>query len=110
MGKDYPFGSAHFWLGGHGGNIYLGIALGRPNTWLRKERADAAVFVSQDGGAHWNVLIEGLSGGVMAMCPGLGGQGVFASTSEGDVLSVDSGVARTVISGLPSITALAVGA
>jgi photosystem II stability/assembly factor-like uncharacterized protein len=93
-----------------GGNIYLGIALGRPNTWLRKDRADAAVFVSQDGGAHWNALIEGLSGGVMAMCPRIGGQGVFASTSEGDVLSVDSDGARTIISGLPSITALAVGA
>jgi photosystem II stability/assembly factor-like uncharacterized protein len=93
-----------------GGNIYLGIALGRPNTWLRSKRADAAVFVSQDGGAHWDVLIEGLSGGVMAMCPGLGGQGVFASTSEGDVLSVDSSGARTIISGLPSITALALGA
>jgi hypothetical protein len=46
----------------------------------------------------------------MAMCPGLGGQGVFASTSEGDVLSVDSSGARTIISGLPSITALALGA
>ena len=28
------------------GAIYLGIALGRPNTWLRRERADAAVFFS----------------------------------------------------------------
>jgi hypothetical protein len=93
-----------------GGAIYLGIALGRPNTWLRKQRADAAVFVSKDGGAHWDSVIEGLSGGVMAMCPGVGGQGIFASTSEGDVLKIDSSGTRTIISGLPSITALAVGA
>ena len=92
------------------GAIYLGIALGRPNTWLRKERADAAVFVSKDGGAHWQAAIEGLSGGVMAMCAGIDGQGVFASTSEGDVLSVDSSGARRIISGLPSITAMALGA
>jgi hypothetical protein len=92
------------------GAIYLGIALGRPNTWLRKQRADAAVFVSQDGGAHWEIAVEGLSGGVMAMCPGLGGEDIFASTSEGNVVQIDSSGARTIISGLPSITALAVGA
>jgi photosystem II stability/assembly factor-like uncharacterized protein len=92
------------------GAIYLGMALGRPNTWLRKERADAAVFVSNDGGAHWGIAIEGLRGGVMAMCSAIDGQGVFASTSEGDVLSVDSSGARTIISGLPSITAIALGA
>ena len=90
------------------GTIYLGIALGRPNTWLRKERADAAVYASKDGGAHWLAAVEGLSGGVMAMCAGIDGQGVFASTSEGDVLSVDASGARRIISGLPSITAIAV--
>jgi photosystem II stability/assembly factor-like uncharacterized protein len=92
------------------GALYLGLALGRPNTWLRSKRADAAVLVSNDRGAHWDVVVEGLSGGVMAMCPGVGGEGIFASTSEGDVLRIDSFGARTVISGLPSITALAVGA
>jgi len=92
------------------GTIYLGMALGRPNTWLRKERADAAVYVSKDGGAHWQAAVEGLSGGVMAICAGIDGQGVFASTSEGDVLNVDSSGARRIISGLPSITALALGA
>ena len=92
------------------GTIYLGMALGRPNTWLRKERADAAVYASEDGGAHWQAAVEGLSGGVMAMCAGIDGQGVFASTSEGDVLSVGASGARRIISGLPSITALALGA
>jgi photosystem II stability/assembly factor-like uncharacterized protein len=91
------------------GAIYLGMALGRPNTWLRKERADAALFVSQDRGAHWDVAVEGLSGGIMAMCRAMDGRGVFVSTSEGDVLSVDSTGARKIISGLPSITAIAVG-
>jgi hypothetical protein len=92
------------------GNVYLGIAFGRPNTWLRKQRADAAVFISDDGGGHWDAAIEGLSGGVMAMCPGIDGQGIFASTSEGDVVKIDSSGARTIVSGLPSITALALGA
>ncbi len=69
------------------GAIYLGLALGRPNTWLRKQRADAAIFVSKDGGAHWDSATAALSGGVMAMCPAVGGEGVFASTSEGDVLA-----------------------
>jgi len=92
------------------GTVYLAMALGRPSTWLRKERADAALFASKDGGAHWDVAVEGLQGGIMAMCPGVGGQGVFASTSEGDVVQIDSSGHRTVITGLPSITALALGA
>ncbi len=92
------------------GTIYLAMALGRPNTWLRKERADAALFVSTDGGAHWNIAIEKLPGGIMAMCPALGEQGVLASTSEGDVVHVGPSRSRTIISGLPSITAIALGA
>lgn len=92
------------------GTLYLGMALGRPNTWLRKQRADAAIFASNDGGAHWNSVVEGLSGGVMAMCSGPEGKGVLASTSEGEVLSIDSSGAHRIISGLPSITALALGA
>jgi hypothetical protein len=91
------------------GTIYLAMALGRPNTWLRKERADAALFVSKNG-AHWDMAIDGLRGGIMAMCPSIGGQGVFASTSEGEVLHVDSSGPRAIISGLPSITAIALGA
>jgi hypothetical protein len=43
------------------------------------------------------------------MCPGIG-EGIFASTSEGDVMNVDSTGTRKIISGLPSITAIAVGA
>ena len=91
------------------GTIYLAMALGRPNTWLRKERADAALFVSKNG-VRWDMAIEGLRGGIMAMCPGIGGQGVFVSTSEGEVLHLDSSGSRTIISGLPSITAIALGA
>ena len=91
------------------GTIYLAMALGRPNTWLRKERADAALFVSKNG-TRWDMAMEGLRGGIMAMCPSISGQGVFASTSEGEVLHVDSSGPRTIISGLPSITAIALGA
>ena len=92
------------------GVIYLGMALGRPNTWLRRERADAALFVSNDGGAQWDIALDGVHGGIMAMCPGVGGQGVFASTSEGEVLRVDASGSRVIISGLPAITAIALGA
>lgn len=92
------------------GAIYLAIALGRPNTWLRDARADAALFVSKDGGVGWQAAVEGVRGGMMALCPGVGGDGVFASTSEGEVLQVKGGGARKIISGLPSITALALGA
>jgi photosystem II stability/assembly factor-like uncharacterized protein len=92
------------------GTLYLGIALGRPNTWLRDERANAALYVSNDGGVNWYIAVEGVRGGIMAMCPNNGGDGVFASTSEGDVLNVDASGARPIISRLPSITALAMGA
>ena len=92
------------------GTLYLGIALGRPNTWLRKDRANAALYVSKNGGLNWDIAVEGLRGGIMAMCPNNSGDGIFASTSEGDVLGVDSAGSRTIISRLPSITALAVGA
>ncbi len=92
------------------GTLYVGIALGRPNTWLRKERANAALYSSRDGGKNWNIAVEGLRGGIMAMCPNVNGDGVFASTSEGDVLHVDSSGSRRIISRLPSITALALGA
>ena len=92
------------------GTLYLGIALGRPNTWLRKDRANAALYVSKNSGLNWDIAVEGLRGGIMAMCPNNGGDGIFASTSEGDVLGVDSAGSRTIISRLPSITALALGA
>jgi photosystem II stability/assembly factor-like uncharacterized protein len=91
------------------GRLYLGIALGRPNTWLRSERADAVVYVSENGGGSWRIAAEGVRGGIMAMCPAAD-EGIFASTSEGDVLHVDSSGARKVINRLPSITALALGA
>ena len=92
------------------GTVYLAMALGRPNTWLRKDRADAALFSSHDGGAHWEIAVERLPGGVMAMCPASDKRGVFASTSEGDVIHVGPSGSRTIISGLPSITAIALGA
>jgi photosystem II stability/assembly factor-like uncharacterized protein len=92
------------------GALYFAVALGRPNTWLRRQRADAALYVSNDGGNKWEVALEGARGGIMAMCPASGGNGVFASTSEGDVIHVEGSGSRTIISRLPSITALAVGA
>ena len=91
------------------GVIYLGSARGRPNTWLREKRADAAVFRSRDLGAHWEPALESLRGGVMSMSRSPD-SGILVGTSEGDIISVDDSGARVVASGLPCITALALGA
>lgn len=92
------------------GVVYLGSARGRPNTWLRDKRADAAIFRSRDLGAHWEAALDGLRGGVMGMCPSPDGPGILAGTSEGDIISVDDSGARMVASGLPCITGIALGA
>ncbi|HEY7066005.1 MAG TPA: hypothetical protein VII06_31325 [Chloroflexota bacterium] len=89
------------------GAWYLGITRGRPNTWLRAERADGAVFRSTDGGATWEPAAEGLAGGIMDLCRGPGAEGVLAATSEGEVLAVDAAGCRTVLRDLPCITAVA---
>jgi photosystem II stability/assembly factor-like uncharacterized protein len=92
------------------GAIYFAVALDRPNTWLRAGRADSALYVSSDGGIGWQTALAGVDGGIMAMCAGLDGKGVLASTSEGDVFAVDHSGARKIISRLPAITAIALGA
>jgi hypothetical protein len=92
------------------GTLYLSVARGRPNTWLRDERADSALFTSRDGGAHWELVCDGLRGGVMDLSAGLDGEGVLAATSEGEVLGIDSSGCRTLIEGLPCINALDLGA
>jgi photosystem II stability/assembly factor-like uncharacterized protein len=91
------------------GMVYLGIACGRPNTWLRASRADAAVFHSGDWGTHWTVAVEGLKGGVMDLCANPEGEGVLAVTSEGELFAIDRSRCRLLASGLPCITAVAVG-
>jgi len=92
------------------GNIYLGITQDRPRTWTRAGRAHTAIFKSSDG-ANWQLLTEKMSGGVMDICSAADGDGVLISTADGEVVSVDpSGKTRTLISGLPCITAIALGA
>jgi photosystem II stability/assembly factor-like uncharacterized protein len=91
------------------GAVYLGSAKGRPNTWLRKSGADAAIFRSRDFGAHWEIAVEGLSGGVMSMCAAPGG-GILAGTSDGDLIAVDDSGARAIVRGLPCVTSIALGA
>jgi hypothetical protein len=92
------------------GNIYLGITRDRPRTWTRAGRADSAIFKSEDG-ANWQLLTENMTGGVMDTCPAANGRGVLVATADGEVVAVtQSGVTRTVISGLPCITAMALGA
>jgi hypothetical protein len=49
-----------------------------------------------------------MSGGVMDLCAAPDGKGVFAATADGEVVSVSStGETRTIIDGLPCITAMA---
>lgn len=92
------------------GVIYLGIARGRPNTWLRPERADAAILRSKDRGATWEAAVEGLAGAVMALSPIPDGEGVIAGTSEGNLISIDSSGCEILAERLPCIAALALGA
>ena len=88
------------------GILYLGVADGRPRTWIRPARADAAVFASSDGGKHWDLAVGGLCGAVMDLVPGFDGRGALVGTSEGEVMSVDGSGCRTIIRGLPAINGL----
>jgi len=92
------------------GTLYLGSAKGRPNTWIRERGADAAIFRSRDLGVHWEVVVGSLKGGVMHMCAAPDGQGVIAGTSDGALLAIDDLGARTLVSGLPCITSVELGA
>ena len=92
------------------GTIYLGITQDRPRTWTRGGRAQSALFSSQNG-ADWELLTDEMTGGVMDICAAPGGQGVFVSTADGEVIEVSAaGETRTIVSGLPCITAMASGA
>jgi photosystem II stability/assembly factor-like uncharacterized protein len=92
------------------GAIYLGSAKGRPNTWLREAGANAAILRSRDAGSRWEIVVEGLPGGVMSMCADPDSRGIIAGTSDGALLAVDELGARVVVSGLPCITTVAAGA
>jgi photosystem II stability/assembly factor-like uncharacterized protein len=92
------------------GVIYLGVARGRPNTWLQRERANAAIFWSKDGGRRWDLAVEGLRGAVMDFCVNPTGEGVIAATSEGDLIAVSGSSHQTLAADLPCITAIAAGA
>lgn len=92
------------------GVVYVGCAMGRPNTWLREEGAHAAVFRSGDKGATWEKLTDNLKGGVMHMCPTPDGSGMIAGTSDGSLLIIDDAGVREVVSGLPFVTSVELGA
>jgi hypothetical protein len=48
---------------------------------------------------------------VMEMCPNADGDGVLIATADGEVVNVDStGKTRTLVSGVPCINGLALGA
>jgi len=88
----------------------LGITQDRPRTWTRAGRAKTAIFKSKDG-ADWELLTENMFGGVMDLCAAPDGNGVFAATADGEVVSVTAaGETKTIVNGLPCITAIAFGA
>ena len=92
------------------GSIFLGITQDRPRTWTRAGRAKTAIFKSTDG-ANWELLTENMSGGVMDVCAAPDGKGVFAATADGEVVAVTrTGESKTIVNGLPCITAMAIGA
>ena len=92
------------------GNIFLGITQDRPRTWTRAGRAKTAIFKSSDG-ANWELLTENMSGGVMDVCAAPEGTGVFAATADGEVVAVTAaGESKTIVDGLPCITAMTLGA
>jgi hypothetical protein len=91
------------------GTIYLGITQDRPRTWTRAGRARSAIFKCTDG-ANWQLLTEKMSGGVTDITPATDGDGVLIATADGEVIALNpSGDTRTIIAGLPCITAMALG-
>jgi photosystem II stability/assembly factor-like uncharacterized protein len=92
------------------GVVYLGSAKGRPNGWIRKEGAMAAIFRSSDKGSTWEKIIDNLKGGVMHMCPLPDGRGMIAGTSDGTLLVVDDSGAREIVTGLPFVTSVELAA
>ena len=92
------------------GSLYLGVTLGRPNTWVRKVRASAAILRSEHDGANWKTLAEDLRGGIMDTVPDPDGPGIIAATSEGEIMIVEETGCRTIASGLPCINEIAIGA
>ncbi len=92
------------------GTVYVGISLGRPNTWLRAERANSAIIQSRERGLDWKVAAESLHGGIMDTIPDPDSDGIIAATSEGELLAIEGSKSRTLVSGLPCISAITFGA
>jgi photosystem II stability/assembly factor-like uncharacterized protein len=92
------------------GVVYAGCAKGRPNLWVREEGAGAAIFRSADKGTTWEKVMDHLRGGVMHMCPAPDGRGMIAGTSDGCLLRIDDAGVRELVSGLPFVTSVELGA
>ena len=92
------------------GKLFMGISLGRPNTWIREQRADSAILESNGGAKDWHVVAEGFRGGIMDSIPDPDGPGIIVGTSEGEVVVLEGSQCRTVVCGLPCISEIAFGA
>jgi photosystem II stability/assembly factor-like uncharacterized protein len=92
------------------GVVYAGCAKGRPNVWIREEGADAAIFRSADKGETWEKIVDRLKGGVMHMCTAPDGRNMIAGTSDGSLLMIDDSGVHEVVSGLPFVMSVELGA
>jgi photosystem II stability/assembly factor-like uncharacterized protein len=78
--------------------------------WIREEGAAAAIFRSGDKGASWEKITDDLKGGVMHMCTAPDGNRMVAGTSDGSLLLIDDSGVCEVVSGLPFVTSVELGA
>ena len=92
------------------GVVYVGAARGRPNLWMREEGALSAILRSSDRGAAWETVTDNLPGGVMHFCESPDGNGMIAGTSDGTLLLIDDSGARPLVTGLPFVTSVELGA
>src|SRR5262245_39983939 len=92
------------------GVVFVGAARGRPNLWIREQGAMSAILRSNDKGTSWEAVVDHLNGGVMHLCPTPEGNGMIAGTSDGTLLMVDDAGVREVVSGLPFVTSVELGA
>ena len=56
------------------------------------------------------MIIEGLYGGVMSMCPSPDGNGIVAGLSDGTLYAINDSGARVITDGMPGILAVKTGA
>ena len=92
------------------GSLYLGVTLGRPNTWVRKVRASAAILRSEHGatrtGGRWPRICLAAS---WTPCPTPTAPASSPPPPRARLMIVEESGCRTIASGLPCINEIALG-